>query len=206
NSSAVTTNCFPGTNSTAFQEGVLRRINWFRAIAGLPAAVTFDTSNNTDDQAAALIMSANNALSHFPPSSWRCFSGPGAHAASNSNLALGSSGATSISRYIADYGANNTAVGHRRWLLYPQTQVMGTGDVPSQSGYSPANATWVFDANLFGPRPATRQRYVAWPPEGFVPYQVVYPQWSFALSNADFSVATVTMKSNGVNVAVSLQP
>jgi cysteine-rich secretory family protein len=206
NSSADTANCVPGTNATAFQEGVLRRINWFRAMAGIPASVTLNTSNNTNDQAAALMMSANNALSHYPPSTWSCFSGPGAHAASNSNLALGSSGSQSITRYIEDYGANNTAAGHRRWILYPQTQVMGTGDVPDQGTNSAANATWVFDANLFGPRPSTRQPYVAWPPEGFVPYPVVFPQWSFALSNADFSTATVSMLSNGVSVAVSIQP
>jgi hypothetical protein len=38
-----------------------------------------------------------------------------------------------------------------------------------------------------------------------VPYQVVYPQWSLALSDADFSAATVSMKSNGVSVAVTQQ-
>ena len=47
--------------------------------------------------------------------------------------------------------------------------------------------------------------YVAWPPAGYVPYPVVFPQWSFALSNADFSAATVSMMSNGVPVAVTLQ-
>jgi hypothetical protein len=46
---------------------------------------------------------------------------------------------------------------------------------------------------------------VAWPPEGFIPYQLAYPQWSFALSNADLSIATVTMQSNGVNVIISNQ-
>src|SRR5262245_50417719 len=32
-STAVTTNCFPGTNSPTFADAVLRRINWFRAMA-----------------------------------------------------------------------------------------------------------------------------------------------------------------------------
>src|SRR5438034_1286336 len=94
-------------------------------------------------------------------------------------------GADAITAYIWDFGANNDIVGHRRWLLYPQTKVMGTGDVPNQGGFAAANATWVFDANYGGPRPATRKPFVSWPPAGYVPYQVVYPQWSFALSNVN---------------------
>ncbi len=197
--------CTPGTNSAAFQDAVLRRINWFRAMAGVPAAVTFDAGNNVANQQGAVMMSANNALSHFPPTSWKCYTGLGAHAASNSNIALGSDGADSITGYMWDFGANNYEVGHRRWLLYPQTQVMGTGDVPHAGTYNAANTIWVFDSHFGGPRPATRQPYVAWPPSGFVPYQVVFPQWSFGLSNADLSASTVTMTSNGVSVAVTLQ-
>jgi len=206
NTSANVCTCTPGTNATAFQEAVLRRINWYRAMAGVPASVTLNAGEGTNDQQAAVMMSRNNSLNHFPPNTWTCFTGPGANAASNSNLALGADGADSITLYIQDPGSANTAVGHRRCLLYPQTQVMGTGDVPAANGFSAANATWVFDANLYGPRPATRQGYVAWPPEGFVPYQVVFPQWSFGLSNADFSAATVSMTSNGVPVAVTIQP
>jgi hypothetical protein len=206
NTTADVSTCTPGTNATAFQEAVLRHINWYRAMAGVPASVTLNAAEGTNDQQAAVMMSRNNTLNHFPPNNWTCFTGPGANAASNSNLALGVDGADSITLYIQDPGSGNTAVGHRRWLLYPQTQVMGTGDVPAANGFEAANATWVFDANLSGPRPATRQGYVAWPPEGFVPFQVVFPQWSFGVSNADLSAATVSMTSNGVPVAVTIQP
>src|ERR1041385_7467253 len=48
--------CTPGTNSTAFQEAVLRRINWFRAMGGVPAVVTLDAGNNTNNQQGAVIM------------------------------------------------------------------------------------------------------------------------------------------------------
>jgi hypothetical protein len=207
NSTAVTTNCFPGTNATAFQNATLRRINWLRAMGGVPAVITFNSNESTQDQAGALMMSANNALQHtgIPPT-WSCFSIAGTNAAANSNLAIGSDGPDAITSYIWDFGANNTEVGHRRWILYPQTQVMAAGDVPAESGFSPANATWIFDANLFGPRPATTKPYVAWPPEGFTPYALAFPQWSFALSNANFSAATVSMTSNGVLVSVSIQP
>lgn len=205
-STADIASCTPGTNAVAFQEAGLRRINWFRALAGLPAAVAFDSGENVQAQAAALMMAANTNLQHtgIPPT-WHCFSTAGTNAAANANLALGYAGADAITGYLWDFGANNAAVGHRRWILYPQTQTMGSGDVPAQNNFMAANATWIIDANYGGPRPVTRTPYVQWPPAGFVPYQVVFPQWSFALSNADFSSASVNVKSNGVNVAVTQQ-
>lgn len=206
NSTAVVANCIPGTNSPAFVNVTLRRINWFRALAGIPAAVTFDAGESTKDQAAALMMSEHGGLQHVGSwTGWNCFSSEGTNASANSNLALGNDGPDAITAYVWDYGANNYEVGHRRWILYPQTLVMGTGDVPAQGSYNSANSTWVFDANYGGPRPATRTPYVTWPPAGYVPYQVVYPQWSFALSNANLSASTVTMTSNGVPVAVTVQ-
>jgi len=206
NSTAVTASCYPGTNSPAFVNVTLRRINWFRALAGLPAAVTFDAGESAKDQAAAVMMSEHNAIQHVGDwTGWDCFSSDGTNASANSNLDLGDDGPDAITAYIYDPGANNYEAGHRRWILYPQTQVMGTGDVPPENTNLAANATWVFDANYGGPRPATRTAYCTWPPAGYVPYQVVYPQWSFALSNADLSAATVSMTSNGVAVAVVQQ-
>ncbi len=205
-SSADVSSCTPGASSPAFQDSVLRRINWLRALAGAPAGITFDAAECTNDQAAAIMLSANNALDHYPPPTWLCYSQAGAIAASNSNLALGSSGADAITGYVWDFGADNYRVGHRRWLLFPQTQVMGTGDVAGQGTNVAANATWILDANLFGLRPDTREPFVAWPPAGYVPFQLAFPQWSFALSDADLSAATVSMASNGVDVAVALQP
>lgn len=206
NSTADVTNCVAGTNAAAFQGAMATRINWFRAMAGVPAAVSLDAAECGFDQDMALMMSANGALSHEPTPDWPCYSSDGANAASNSNLTLGSSGAQAITGYIWDFGTNNFEVGHRRWILYPQTQVMATGDVPGEGTHQPANATWVFDANIGGPRPATRDAFVAWPPPGYAPAPVVFPQWSFAWSNADFSVATVRMSSNGVTVPVAIQP
>ncbi len=204
NSTANVTTCTPGTNATAFKEAVFRRINWFRAMAGIPAAVTFDASNNVKCQEMAGMMSRNNLIGHKPTPAWTCFTANGAVAATNSNLALGNSGADSITGYVQDFGANNAAVGHRRWLLYPQTQIMGTGDVPRNGSYYPANATWVRDdVHSTDPRPTTRTPYVAWPPAGFAPYPVVFPRWSFAYPNASFTTATISMRSNGVPVAVT---
>jgi hypothetical protein len=206
NSTALTASCYSGTNSPTFMSVTLRRINWFRAQAGIPAAVTLDAAESTKDQAAAVMMSEHGALQHVGNwTGWNCFSSAGTNASANSNLALGNDGPDAITAYIWDYGANNYEVGHRRWILYPQTRVMGTGDVPPENSYYSANATWVFDANFGGPRPATRTPDVTWPPAGYVPYQVVYPQWSFALSNANLSASTITMTSNGQPVTITQQ-
>jgi uncharacterized protein YkwD len=198
--------CAPGTNSTAFNQAVLRRINVLRAMAGVPADVTFLNANNVRDQQAAVMMSANNMLSHTPTNTWYCYTADGALAAENSNIALGFSGPDAITGYIWDAGANNVAVGHRRWIFYPQTQLMGTGDVPDQGSFAEANATWILDGHYSDPRPATRESFVAWPPPGYVPSPLVFPRWSLSYPNANFTNATVTMRSNGVSIAVAKSP
>jgi uncharacterized protein YkwD len=147
--------CDAGDTPTALKDGVARRINWMRAMAGVPAAVTLDENYNRQAQKAALIMAANGQLSHTPPTSWDCWSDEGSQAAGKSNLTQ-SAGPQAIDNYMEEFGANNAAVGHRRWLLYPQTRFMGSGDVSAvQNGRTvQANALWVFDDNLRARRPA----------------------------------------------------
>ncbi len=197
--------CDPGTTSGDSQDAVLRRINYFRAMAGVPAAVVMNDGYSAKAQQAALMMSAQSSLSHFPPPGWACYTAEGAEAAASSNLAWGSAGADAIDGYMEDYGQGNTAVGHRRWLLYPQTRTMGTGDVPGDGQVRAANATWVFDGNYGKTRPDTREAYVAWPPPGYVPYTQVYTRWSFSHPDADFGSASVNVSSNGIPVAVRLE-
>ena len=194
--------CQAGAVSPVFQDAVVRRINYFRALAGIPAGVTLDPEFSAKDQEAALMMCANNSLNHFPPVSWSCYTADGAEAARSSNLAIGRLGSSAVDGYMEDFGAGNAAVGHRRWLLYPQTETMGTGDVPATGSLRAANAVWVFDSNYGGPRPATQNDYVSWPPPGYVPYQVVYPRWSFSYPGADFSASTVSLTADGRSVPI----
>lgn len=192
--------CSSGSTSEPFKESVLERINFFRAMAGVPPTITFNESYNQKAQAAALVMSANNSLDHTPPSSWACYSAMAYDGASHANLALGGYGRDAIRMYMSDFGSGNGAVGHRRWILYPQTQEMGTGDVPNSSGHWSSNALIVFDSHMWEPRPETRHAFVAWPPPGYVPYPIVYPRWSFSYAKADFSSASVSMTKNGTAV------
>jgi hypothetical protein len=175
-------------------------------MAGIPDVTAFKSEYNNKAQQAALMMSVNDDLNHSPPMNWTCYSADGAEGAGNSNLFLGVYGPSAISGYIDDFGGSNYFVGHRRWILYPQSQFMGTGDIPPTS-YAPSNALWVIDLdNIWGPRPDTREAYVAWPPPGYSPYQVVFDRWSFAYAGANFANANITMKKNGQNLTLQKNP
>ena len=197
--------CDPGTTDENFKTAIVNRINYFRAMAGVPAGITLNATYNSKAQAAAFMMSVNSSLSHTPPSTWTCYSEEGREGAGNSNLYLGQFGWEAISGYIKDPGDGNHLVGHRRWILNAATQQMGTGDIPFTSRPA-ANALWVFDDHIFDPRPPTRHPFVAWPPPGFVPYTVVYPRWSFAYPDADFTRATITMTSGGTTLPTQKEP
>jgi uncharacterized protein YraI len=196
--------CIPGTTSSAFKAAVIDRVAFYRAMAGVPSSVGLSETSSVSNQQAALMFSRNNQLSHTPPTTWACYTAAGAQAAGSSNIALGTYGVGAIDAYMKDAGSNNAAAGHRRWILFPQTQSFGTGDVPSGGGFNAANSLWVWDSNINGPRPATRDGYVAWPPPGYVPYQVVYPRWSFSYPGASFGGASVSVTLNGASVPVAI--
>ena len=187
-------NCVAGTTSQQFRDSVFQRLNWYRQLAGL-GTVEEDTHSSAGAQQAALIMLANDELSHSPPRHWSCYSSTGRDYAA-SNLGLGVAGLAGIDGYMQDPGDQNTAVGHRRWILYPQTLEMGTGNV--RRGGREANALWPRDANTSSSRPGVRERrgFVAWPPSGFVPPQTVWGRWSFSLAGADLSTASVAMSDD----------
>ena len=189
--------CDPGATNQEYRDSVVQRVNWYRQMAGLDT-VTERREYSTRAQHAALMMSVQRALSHNPSDNWACYTTTGALSAGQSNLSLGHSGIEAISGQMQDSGDNNLAVGHRRWILYPQLRETGTGDIPIPFDYfdSPwmANALHVHD-NVWGARPAVREPrgFVAWPPSGYVPAETVWGRWSFSLSGANFRVATVTV-------------
>ncbi len=194
-----------GTTSREFRDAIARRVNYFRAMAGVPADVTFDDDLSRRAQLAALMMSANGELSHVPPKTWRCYSDDGAQAAGKSNLNM-DDGPGAIDGYIEDFGDSNGFVGHRRWALYSAAGVMGTGDVDRQGKHPAANALYTINAGSFRSNPALREGFVAWPPPGFVPAPVVYPRWSFGLASGRLDGAVVTMTTAaGASVPVRVE-
>jgi hypothetical protein len=197
--------CDAGTTSNAYINATLQRINYYRAMVGLSREISFSSSYNSGCQEAALMMSANNSLSHSPPSSWTCYSDDGAFAAGKSNIALGAAGPGAINLYMDDFGSGNSAVGHRRWILYPPQDTLGTGSVAG-SGARSANALRVIGGA--GTRPALPE-YVAWPPVGYIPTNIMpcgSKRWSFSYPSADFSNTTVAMTEEGQSLSINKEP
>lgn len=194
--------CDPGDTSTAYKNSVLMQVNYFRAMAGVPASVTFNETYNQKAQQAALMMSVNGDLNHTPPTDWTCYTAEGAEAAGSSNLGMSYGGIPfEVGNYINEH---LSSVGHRLWILYPQTQQMGTGDVPeSYPPFPMANALWVFDDHIWDPRPTTRDEFVAWPSPGYVPHPMVPDLWSISPTDTDFITATVTMTMDGSPVDIT---
>lgn len=185
--------CAAGDTTEAFKRAVLKRLNYYRAMAGLPGNLSLDLAFSAKAQQAALMMDANDSLSHTPPTNWACYSADGAEAAGRSSLAYSSFPGRSVNLldgYMQDRGANNAAVGHRRWILYSRLATVGTGDAPQ------ANALWIVGAGTTGPSASVAA--VAWPAPGFVPRALAAPidRLSFSCPGANFSAATITMRND----------
>jgi hypothetical protein len=178
--------CLLGTNSSAGNDAGLRAINYARWLAGL-SPVTLDPTLNRKALGAALIMQANNVLTHAPSRLLRCWSSGGDDGARHSNLVWQYPSITpvqAIDLYLKDPGPNNYDVGHRRWLLYPPTVRMGMG---TTSQYS---ATYVV-----GPTAAGRAnpRYVRWPSAGWFPNPLAPTRWSLSGKGLKFGKAKVSV-------------
>lgn len=197
----------PGTTTAAFKDRVLLRINFYRALAGVPADVTFDSEYNRLAQTAAIMMAANGQLSHTPPPDWKLYTAEGAATAGKSNLALGAYGVEAIDLYMEDPGSNNGPVGHRRWILHPQLPVMGTGDVPVVSSLRTAGANALVVISGVNSRltRVARDGFVAWPYPGYIPKTLVPTRFSFTQPSADFANAVVTATQGGVALQVVVE-
>ena len=198
--------CTAGTTSQAYIDATIEVVNYYRAMTGLPGDISNDPSLISASQEAALMMIAEGNLSHNPNVDWACYTDAGAEAAGASNLALGNAGPSAIRAYVQDSGSNNTAVGHRRWILFPRQGEIGTGSNDGVNVFHGANNLYVLNVAKWVTRPALPTK-VAWPPAGYVPYQVVYDRWSLSLNsdpNADYTNSTVTMITGGSPVALSI--
>lgn len=195
-----TADCTAGNESPTSAAATIAAVNYFREMNRLTPVSLAGAAVNAKAQAAALMFEASNNISHTPDSSWTCYTAGGAEAAGRSNIALGIAGARTVSAYVEDTGSYNEAVGHRRWILYPRARVFGTGSTTR------ANALWVV-SDTEGTRPA--QDVVAWPPQGYVPWPLVYQRWSVSTNlapYADYSAARVSVSIDGVKLPVRQLP
>lgn len=191
-------NCKPGKVSHATYVKMLQRINYFRRLAGVSDNIVFDSSWCKLAQAAALITYANNELNHNPTSNMKCYSEDGKLGCSSSNLStiIEASIKELITDQIQDGSTANNFCGHRRWLLNSHAYKMGFGATPGSyavRAFAPYEERAKDTSSFHGTAP----EYFGYPFRGFVPYQVVYPKWSFSLSSStpDFGSATVSVTS-----------
>lgn len=225
-----------GVTSAAFVADVERRINFYRALAGVPASIRLNTADATvviapadphqppattlkrDAAARAAYMLIRTygpyengnpkpplgnpwaALNHNPAQAGCVAWTPAAwNANHNGNLAIGYFGPGAIDAYLADEigtgGTSewNTAVGHRRWVLYPRSTNMATGDTPGSANplFLPSNVLYVVQA---GTEQATAPpRFTCYPPAGYFPASLNSRYWSVTYPGASFGQATVAV-------------
>ncbi len=122
-----TASCSAGNVSKKSQKLFLERLNYYRRQAGVYDSVLLDSALNVRSQAAALMMYANNALSHEPPKNWKCYTTAGADGSSGANLSLGENSTLALHNQVIDDGTDNWAAGHRRWILNPYQTLFGHG-------------------------------------------------------------------------------
>jgi Cysteine-rich secretory protein family len=181
-------NCEAGTLPAATLKARLQELNYFRKMAGL-YPVTLNAEFNKYAQAAAFLMRQNGTLSHHPPTTWKCYSELGAKGAGSCNLGYGGG----ILGYMTDWGASNQDCGHRMWILSALKEQLGYG------GTDATDAIYVFG-------PTTKRdslpEYVAWPPAGFVPQEIIDSRWTISIPGvyAKYDKATVTVTADGKNV------
>ncbi|MDQ1209352.1 hypothetical protein QE380_002275 [Acinetobacter baylyi] len=133
-------NCYAGKLSAKFRNEFLNEINTVRALHGLPS-ITYDYAREDEMMQTALILAANNILTHYPEANTNCYSDIGAIGAKTSSLEMGVrqnkydySPAESIRNMVHDK-LNLFAgdVGHRLWMLNPFLQKSAYGSVNAPS-------------------------------------------------------------------------
>ncbi|PRQ07683.1 CAP domain-containing protein [Enhygromyxa salina] len=182
--------CNAGDMDGPWRNRSLAQINLYRWLADLPP-VTTSADRNTKAQACALMMQANNALSHTPPMNWSCWSGPGSEGAGSSNIA-GTAAVTAVDLYMIDYG-NASTLGHRRWIL---SNSLGPTGIGSTDGYS---CMWAIGGNG-----DAGKQWTAWPPPGQFPSEAINPLWwGDGLNESGWSLQSDELNLGGAAVTIT---
>ncbi len=228
----------PGTTSLAFVNDVERRLNYFRAMCGVPANAQLNTgstvvidstdlfkpvsttvkSDAAQKSALMLVLNYNTltgtdlAITHNPISSLIGWSTAAWNASNKGNFAFGPYGPGAINEYMAEAATTGSATsawnldaGHRRWCIFPRATDYATGDQPGSSALRPAsNVLYVMQ------RPeeyatGVITSFVSYPSAGYFPAPINSPFWSLSCAGADFSAATVTLKTaNNITIPVTV--
>ena len=191
-----------GAVSAVNRQEALNALNFVRYIAGIPSDVQLKDSYNDGCQIGSLVNAANNELSHYPSKpegmSDELYN---QQMSGKSNIAwnYGNLSKTVVYAWLHDTDSYNmAALGHRRWVLYPEMQYTGFGQVETY------NSMYAFDRSRSD---TFAGDYIAWPAAN-TPYELMNDRWgeqaafSVSLKNwtiPDKSAVKVTMKSTKLN-------
>jgi len=182
--------CTPGDMGATAHANAMRLVNLYRWLAALPP-VTTDPTHDASDQACALMMRANNMISHMPDSTWTCYTADGATGASNSNVSSGPA-VSSVDLYMIDPG-NATTIGHRRLVLSNSLGPIGIG------GTDKASCMWT----LSGTGKAGKQ-WMAWPAAGVIPLQAVVQARGMSVDSTGWTVMSDSINLANAQVTVTV--
>ena len=190
--------CSAGDMTPAARGNALRLVNLYRWLAALPA-VTEDPELDQKNQACALMMRANDMLSHSPPTTWTCYSEDGADAAGSSNISSGRA-VSSVDLYMIDPG-NATTIGHRRWILSNSIGPVGFGGTDRHSCMWTLNGTG-----------RAGKAWLAWPAAGTIPLQAITSPrgtldttgWTIQSDSINLAGAQVAVTVDGVDQPVTV--
>jgi hypothetical protein len=189
--------CVSGLCPQTTNNAVLKRINYFRRLVGLNDNIVWNTSLFPKYQKTALMMKANNQIEHLPPNTWDCWSQEGSDGAATSNLSLGSHSVDAVTGQVRDNGSTNADVGHRRWILYSRQSMMSYGSTDNTMSLG------VFGiAN--GHKNTQYPEFIAYPPNGYIPFPLLFTRWSCSVPNANMKGAAVVMTGPQGNVPVKI--
>lgn len=215
--------CSPGSASAEFVAKVERRINFYRALAGVGTATVTNTGSRVvireadrfkpaaevtkqaAAQRAALMFSwadsveRNTTLIHDPPQEapFYCWSPSAWNAAQRGNLAAGLMGPEAIDGYMRENDPERLTVWSEN--VGHRRWLLKQGATDFATGDVPGDGSQLRPVNVLYVVPAaeevseTEPRFAAWPSEGYFPDELMASQWSLSHPLADFSEARVTV-------------
>lgn len=167
-------NCFAGLLSDGAKTEVLDYVNSIRALHGL-LPVSYDKKYDINVQNAALLIVANDKLTHSPATSSFCYTNEGADGSAKSNLSYGYGDKLSprtnksvIDSWMTEINNLADVVGHRRWILDPFLKKISFGRTEGTPKNN--NSKWVNGFALYVMNPeqyqnisALKNDFVAYP-------------------------------------------
>lgn len=168
-------------------DDTLNQLNYFRWLAGLNP-VTVNQTYMDRSQKAAVLLKANNVLTHYPEKpadmddafykEGAAGAGAGYDYSGNCGMSTYHTMPQSIQNYVNDDHNMSAGVGHRLSMLDPYATSVSFGFA------MPYNAVSVYYSSRYQPTPGSDNFY-SWPSPGYFPIESITPQsqWSVQLNN-----------------------